>query len=239
MSSPTRNRARKELLPSMQIVSTELPETAVFGVVGDGDKLLNEHKAANHPHAETLSFENINTQCRLIYPDRNCIRDVVAGGDASNKDCIAPILDESLLSAEGQMKQMQREALYAAAAMQPIDWTGLLAMSVGARPKRRNVRISHDPQTASARKRRERISERIRVLQRMVPGGTKMDTASMLDEAIHYLKYLKSQIQALEYLEKRTSRPSLSTRSVPFAPCLFSNLNISNLQPSPSSTLIS
>lgn len=70
------------------------------------------------------------------------------------------------------------------------------------RPKRRNVRISSDPQSVAARHRRERISDRVRVLQHFVPGGTKMDTASMLDEAIHYVKFLQQQLQAMERISR-------------------------------------
>ncbi|KAL8162616.1 hypothetical protein V2J09_014105 [Rumex salicifolius] len=54
-----------------------------------------------------------------------------------------------------------------------------------------------DPQSLYARKRRERINERLRILQSLVPNGTKVDISTMLEEAVEYVKFLQLQIKLL------------------------------------------
>ncbi|MQM02328.1 hypothetical protein Taro_035097 [Colocasia esculenta] len=47
----------------------------------------------------------------------------------------------------------------------------------------------------SERRRRDRINEKMRALQELIPNCNKVDKASMLDEAIEYLKTLQMQVQ--------------------------------------------
>ncbi|MQM02868.1 hypothetical protein Taro_035638 [Colocasia esculenta] len=54
-----------------------------------------------------------------------------------------------------------------------------------------------DPHSIAERLRREKIAERMKNLQELVPNSTKTDKASMLDEIIDYVKFLQLQVKVL------------------------------------------
>ncbi|GFQ03528.1 transcription factor bhlh66 [Phtheirospermum japonicum] len=54
-----------------------------------------------------------------------------------------------------------------------------------------------DPHSIAERVRRERIAERMKDLQELVPNANKTDKASMLDEIIDYVKFLQLQVKVL------------------------------------------
>ncbi|KAF2324987.1 hypothetical protein GH714_022093 [Hevea brasiliensis] len=49
----------------------------------------------------------------------------------------------------------------------------------------------------SERKRRDKITKKMRALQALIPNSSKVDIASMLDQAIEYLKTLELQLQVM------------------------------------------
>ncbi|KAK8718002.1 hypothetical protein V6N13_045252 [Hibiscus sabdariffa] len=82
---------------------------------------------------------------------------------------------------------------------QPISGTVAAAPHPPAmRPRVRARRgQATDPHSIAERLRRERIAERIRALQDLVPSVNKTDRAVMLDEIVDYVKFLRLQVKVL------------------------------------------
>uniref|UniRef100_A0A0E0L8A2 BHLH domain-containing protein n=1 Tax=Oryza punctata TaxID=4537 RepID=A0A0E0L8A2_ORYPU len=67
------------------------------------------------------------------------------------------------------------------------------AAAAGARPRGG----SGSKRSRAAERRRSKINEKMKALQSLIPNSNKTDKASMLDEAIEYLKQLQLQVQML------------------------------------------
>ncbi|KAI5078062.1 hypothetical protein GOP47_0007886 [Adiantum capillus-veneris] len=62
---------------------------------------------------------------------------------------------------------------------------------------RRRHGTAMDPQSIAARTRREKFSDRIRILQSLVPNGERLDTVSMLGQTLEYVRFLQHQVWQL------------------------------------------
>ncbi|KAI5588754.1 hypothetical protein BDE02_05G118600 [Populus trichocarpa] len=77
-------------------------------------------------------------------------------------------------------------------------------MSVKPAPPRSSKRTrAADVHNLSEKRRRSRINEKMKALQNLIPNSSKTDKASMLDEAIEYLKLLQLQVQPSQLSQVR------------------------------------
>ncbi|XP_021903373.1 transcription factor SPATULA-like isoform X2 [Carica papaya] len=76
------------------------------------------------------------------------------------------------------------------------DVSELPANRVPARTSSKRSRAA-EVHNLSEKRRRSRINEKMKALQNLIPNSNKTDKASMLDEAIEYLKQLQLQVQML------------------------------------------
>nr|GEU46965.1 transcription factor bHLH66-like [Tanacetum cinerariifolium] len=91
----------------------------------------------------------------------------------------------------------------AAAVMNQVQTGSVTAAGGGGAPSQPRQRVrarrgqATDPHSIAERLRRERIAERMKALQELVPNANKTDKASMLDEIIDYVKFLQLQVKVL------------------------------------------
>ncbi|GAA0152679.1 DNA-binding transcription factor [Lithospermum erythrorhizon] len=72
----------------------------------------------------------------------------------------------------------------------------------------------------SERKRRDRINQKMKALQKLVPNACKTDKASMLDEVIEYMKQLKAQLNLMMSSRSVHDHQSMLMRMMMMMPSL-------------------
>ncbi|KAI4299577.1 hypothetical protein L6164_033022 [Bauhinia variegata] len=151
-----------------------------------------------HANESLMSFQQIsngynhwnqaspkgNMEPRLVQ-DINCLQmgsgysTVANNGESSGEEAVVSIKRSS----EGESLQAEKKQCSS-------------SISATKKPKPKS-KPSKDPQSIAAKNRRERISERLKILQELVPNGSKVDLVTMLEKAISYVKFLQLQVKVL------------------------------------------
>ncbi|MED6210642.1 hypothetical protein PIB30_066088 [Stylosanthes scabra] len=97
------------------------------------------------------------------------------------------------------------------------------AKSVPSRSSSKRSRAA-EVHNLSEKRRRSRINEKMKALQNLIPNSNKTDKASMLDEAIEYLKQLQLQVQMLSMRNGLSLHPMSFPEG--FQPLQFSRMSL-------------
>ncbi|XP_063939415.1 transcription factor UNE12 isoform X1 [Daucus carota subsp. sativus] len=157
-----------------------------------GLSLDNSHRVSLQPLLSLVDFSLIYYMCAIEAFVCVC---VVQERGSINMGNMFPVFDHvqphSVRQAAPQMHQpFQNQTTTSTAVTVPHP--------PNMRPRVRARRgQATDPHSIAERLRRERIAERMRALQALVPSCNKSDKAAMLDEILEYVKFLRLQVKVL------------------------------------------
>ncbi|PNT70375.1 hypothetical protein BRADI_2g11100v3 [Brachypodium distachyon] len=192
------NAAANNRMESTVIQTTSGPRTGPVFV--DQRAAWPQQKEVRFAPAPALTASVGNLQQEMARDKLSNNR--VVHKDAARKAPDATVTTSSVCSGNGIVNdepwhQQKRKIQAECSASQDEDLddeSGALLRSTNRSMKRSRTAEVHN---LSERRRRDRINEKMRALQELIPNCNKIDKASMLDEAIEYLKTLQLQVQMM------------------------------------------
>ncbi|PQQ02833.1 transcription factor bHLH84 [Prunus yedoensis var. nudiflora] len=141
--------------------------------------------------SENMNKRNIKSKKSLQIITRNNEEDGNAGPNRQSSSSYCSGDDSNIASHSHENSQELSPGSTSTSSLSPKE-ASALNLSGKSRARRGSAT---DPQSLYARKKKREINERLRVLQNIVPNGTKVDISTMLEEAVHYVKFLQLQIK--------------------------------------------
>ncbi|EOA36070.1 hypothetical protein CARUB_v10008815mg [Capsella rubella] len=167
-------------------------QTRVLGAKDSEDKVLNESIASATPMNNQKACLMSEDSCRK---DQESEKAVVCSSVGSGNSLDGPYESPSLSLKRKHSDIQDIDCHSEDAEEESGDGRKEAAPSrTGLGSKRSRSAEVHN---LSERRRRDRINEKMRALQELIPNCNKVDKASMLDEAIEYLKSLQLQVQIM------------------------------------------
>ncbi|KAL6969107.1 hypothetical protein U1Q18_042579 [Sarracenia purpurea var. burkii] len=159
-------------------------QTTVFGAADSGSGL-------QHPFIPlSLSLDNgrddVNSGAFVVGKSER---------ESVNMASLFPVFEHSQPHSVHQAVPLDQQVFHG----QPIPSTTVTVPhppSIRPRVRARRGQAT-DPHSIAERLRRERIAERMKALQELVPSCNKTDRAAMLDEIVDYVKFLRLQVKVL------------------------------------------
>lgn len=153
---------------------------------------LNLEHTFLRQHEDHNSNHNNNTNASSPSPNNSSATSGINERDSVHMPSLFPAFGQlqaqSVRPSPPRPPQMQQFQSQPAAPLQPP----------AIRPRVRARRgQATDPHSIAERLRRERIADRMRALQELVPSCNKTDKAAMLDEIVDYVKFLRLQVKVL------------------------------------------
>ncbi|CAK9145015.1 unnamed protein product [Ilex paraguariensis] len=191
----------------------ELSSLSMAAVFGE-----NLHQSYSQPmfdlkHSMEISDTGLNRSMKMLKTNswNSCITDQLSNIQAVPSPKTLPYVNSNYTNEVGLVKPKEEAVFSKSNTNVPLEISfGDQNQVFTPCQRSKRIRLSQaQDHIIAERKRREKLSQRLIALSALVPGLKKMDKASVLGDAIKYLKQLQEQVKTLEEQSRKKSIESV------------------------------